>query len=107
MEAEYTKGDWTVLPDDSTVQQCCLAYGGNSFPGPMSNALMCHLSLLRKEHPEWEAAPELLKACKELADIFPEFSMSEMDASDFKDRANRIWAASQSAKNIIAKCEKG
>ncbi len=51
------------------------------------------------------AAPDLLKACKELADIFPENSMSEMDAADFKDRATRIWVASQSAKNIIAKAE--
>ena len=48
-------------------------------------------------------APNSIKVCKELADIFPESSISEMDAADFKDRAHRIWTASQSAKNVIAK----
>ena len=52
------------------------------------------------------AASDLLEACKELADIFPENSMSEMDAADFKDRANRIWAATQSAKAAISLAEK-
>ena len=55
---------WEITPDNPTVQQCCLSYGGHSFPGPMRNALKCHLSILRREHPEWEAAPSLLDACK-------------------------------------------
>jgi len=63
-ETKHTPEKWKVTPDNPIVQQCCLAYGGSSFPGPMRNALICHLSLLRKEHPEWEAAPELLEACK-------------------------------------------
>ena len=33
-------------PDASTIQQCCICYGGKSFPGPMKEALMCHLSIL-------------------------------------------------------------
>jgi hypothetical protein len=33
-------------PDNYTVQSCCLAYGGNSFPGPMEEALITHLSIL-------------------------------------------------------------
>ena len=60
----------------------------------------CHLDKV-------EAVREdLLEALKELADIFPEDSMGEMDASDFKDRSHRIWTASQTAKNLIAKAEK-
>jgi hypothetical protein len=34
-------------PDNYTVQSCCLAYGGSSFPGPMRDALQTHLSILR------------------------------------------------------------
>jgi len=34
-------------PDNQTVQQCCICYGGNSFPGPMKEALKCHLSILK------------------------------------------------------------
>ncbi len=56
----------------------------------------------------WNSYDALLKVCTELADIFPEQSMSEMDAADFKDRANRIWTAAQSAKAAITKTnEKG
>lgn len=51
----------------------------------------------------WNSHDDLLAACEELAEIFPEHSMSELDAADFKDRAARIWTASQSAKNIISK----
>jgi len=47
---------------------------------------------------------DLREVSKELAGIFPEESMSEMDAADFKDRANRIWVAAQGAKAAIAKC---
>ena len=35
------------VPDASTIQQCCICYGGKSFPGPMNDALMCHLSILK------------------------------------------------------------
>jgi hypothetical protein len=34
-------------PDSYTVQSCCLAYGGSSFSGPIKDALICHLSILR------------------------------------------------------------
>ena len=51
------------------------------------------------------AAPDLLAACKELASIFPEESMSEMDAADFKDRANRIWTAALEAKIATIKAQ--
>ena len=53
-------------------------------------------------HPD---SDDLLDVCKELAVIFPEKSMSAIDAADFKDRAHRIWVAAESAKNIIAKAE--
>ena len=49
---------------------------------------------------------DLLAACQELASIFPEESMSELDAADFKDRANRIWTAALEAKLAIAKAKK-
>ena len=64
MSEKHTPGKWEVTPNNPTVQNCCLAYGAHSFPGPMRNALICHLSLLRKEHPEWEAAPALLDNLK-------------------------------------------
>ena len=47
----------------------------------------------------------MLEACKELVDIFPEDNMSELDASDFKDRANRIWSAVRVAFKAIANAE--
>ncbi len=52
------------------------------------------------------AHDDLLAVCRELAEIFPEYSMGELGAADFKDRASRIWTASQSAKNTIAKAER-
>jgi len=55
---------WKTKADNPTVQQCCLAYGGSSFSGPMRNALMCHLSILRQEHPEWETTSDLLEALR-------------------------------------------
>jgi hypothetical protein len=46
-----TRADFVELlstaPDATTIQQCCLCYGGNSFPGPMRDALMCHIAILR------------------------------------------------------------
>ena len=34
-------------PDSYTVMNCCICYGGNSFTGPMEEALRCHLEILR------------------------------------------------------------
>ncbi len=50
-----------------------------------------------------ERIEELEDACRELVDIFPENSMSEMDAADFKDRAHRIWVAAGTAKVALVK----
>jgi hypothetical protein len=33
--------------DNYTVQSCCICYGGNSFPGPMLDALKCHLQIIQ------------------------------------------------------------
>ena len=55
-------------PNSSTLQQCCLAYGGHSFPGAMKNALECHLSILKNTFPHAEQAAnchdDLVGACK-------------------------------------------
>lgn len=32
--------------DNYTVQSCCICYGGSSFPGPMLEALKCHLQII-------------------------------------------------------------
>lgn len=99
-ESKHTPGPLEINPDNPTVQQCCLSYGGHSFSGPMRNALKCHLSILRREHPEWEAAPALLAACKE----FVRFCES-------KDRRNDDGIcptkAYKQAKAAIAEAEKG
>mgnify|MGYP001588134252 CR=1 FL=1 len=36
-------------PDNYTVQNCCLSYGGDSFSGPMKQALECHRDILVRE----------------------------------------------------------
>ena len=54
----------------------------------------------------WNSHDKLLEALQKLADIFPEHSMRELDAADFKDRAQRIWTASQIAKNLLADAKK-
>ncbi len=66
--------------------------------------------IIKSEHIEplsqiLTAVPDLLEACKKLVNIFPEYSMSELDACDFKDRAHRIWTAIESVKNILIKIE--
>lgn len=33
-------------PDNYTVQNCCICYGGSSFPGPIKDVLMCHNKIL-------------------------------------------------------------
>lgn len=43
-------------PDNYTVQSCCICYGGNSFPGPMREALKCHLAILQSRFGGMKAA---------------------------------------------------
>jgi hypothetical protein len=33
--------------DNYTVQSCCICYGGNSFPGPMKEALECFVEIMQ------------------------------------------------------------
>jgi hypothetical protein len=55
-EGPHTPTPWNAPPDSRTVQQCCLAYGGNSFSGPMKEALECHLAILKSKYPEFVEA---------------------------------------------------
>ena len=32
--------------DNYTIQSCCICYGGNSFPGPMKDALECFIQIV-------------------------------------------------------------
>lgn len=32
--------------DNYAVQSCCICYGGNSFPGPMKDALKCLMEII-------------------------------------------------------------
>ena len=66
MIMKHTKGPLDIKPDNHTVQQCCICYGGSS----MKEALECHLSILKKKYPELTAAAELLEACKSMLHIF-------------------------------------
>ena len=43
--------------DNYMVQNCCICYGGNSFPGPMREALECFVEIVHSRvdkilHPE-------------------------------------------------------
>uniref|UniRef100_A0A6M3LAA8 Uncharacterized protein n=1 Tax=viral metagenome TaxID=1070528 RepID=A0A6M3LAA8_9ZZZZ len=51
------------------------------------------------------AAPDLLKVCEFLAEVFPEDSIESMDAADFKDRAGKTMKAAEMAKTAITKAE--
>ena len=106
---------WQIKPDNKTVQQCCLAYGGSSFPGPMRNALMCHLSILRQERPEWEAAPEtkkhhdaLLEVSKALLYDLAESHTEEKDADHYGDNPEDCLYCKhiKQAEALIAQAEK-
>ena len=55
---------------------------------------------LKKSH------TKLVEALEYLKDIFPENDMSELDASDFKDRAMKIFTAAFRAKQALAEAEK-
>ena len=33
--------------DNYTLQSCCICYGGNSFPGPMREALECFSNIMQ------------------------------------------------------------
>ena len=96
---EHTKGNWKevgafVMSENNSVDICSTC-SINCLPleEQLANARLI------------AAAPNLLAACEELANIFPEYSISEMDAADFKDRANTIWVAVQSAKAAIKKAK--
>lgn len=53
-----------ITVDNYAVQSCCMAYGGNSFPGPMKRVLETYLSILKAQYPEIAAASDLLTASK-------------------------------------------
>ena len=99
--SEHTKGEWTYR-GTSRDNGVIIDVDGEYFA-----EIIFPMRKDRKNIPAnaclIAAAPKLLAVCEELAEIFPEHSMSELDAADFKDRAHRIWTASQSAKNTIAK----
>ena len=63
-ETQHTPGPLDTKPDNQTVQQCCLGYGGHSFPGHMKEALLCHLSILKSKYPVLAAAEDLREACE-------------------------------------------
>jgi hypothetical protein len=50
---------------------------------------------------------ELVEVCELLQNLFPEDDMSQMDASDFKDRAGQTMGIVCKAKALIAKAEGG
>ena len=50
------KDRFDIFIDNNTVQSCCICYGGNSFPGPMKEALECYLSILSAKYPTLAAA---------------------------------------------------
>lgn len=41
--------------DNYMVQSCCICYGGNSFPGPMKEALECFVEIVnqRADNPDY------------------------------------------------------
>ncbi len=49
-----------------------------------------------------ESQPDLLEACKLLAELFPE-ELDQLDAADFKDRAAQLMGCVLLAKDAIAK----
>lgn len=59
-------------PDNAAVQQACIVYGGNSFPGPMKKALECHLSILKRQYPVLDAAPDLFAALEAIIGTTPD-----------------------------------
>jgi len=61
---KHKAGPLDIKPDNQTIQQCCICYGGSSFPDPMREALEHHLSILRDRYPVLVTAPELLEVCK-------------------------------------------
>ena len=99
-----TQGKWLVssgvlvCDEKARIIANCMPLGMPEFDIPVEEAID-NARLIA-------AAPALLKVCKELADIFPENNISEMDAADFIDRANRIWTAAQSTKNVLAQAGK-
>jgi hypothetical protein len=98
-KAVSVPGPLDVKPDNRTVQACCLAYGGNSFSGPMKEALVCHLSILKSRHPEMNAAPDMLAA---LRSIIPSLE-ARLTA---KSKDVEAWDLLNAAKATIDKAEK-
>ena len=49
---------------------------------------------------------KLVEAARNIAFIFPETDMEDMDAADFKDRARQTFDAAQKAKQALTEAEK-
>ncbi len=98
---KHTSGPLDREPDNQTIQQCCICYGGSSFSGPMEEALKCHLSILKSKYPLLKAAPELLEACKESLKWFSKLA-ADHDGDYIAGNVMRHHAA---VSAIIAKAE--
>lgn len=90
-------------PDNYTVQNCCICYGGNSFSGPMKEALECHLNILKTKHPVLAAAPDLLEALdpEALEAIADEIGLQHKHSA----RAHSLQVIAKKQRTAIAKAE--
>lgn len=102
-QAKMKRAGVSLVIGDILIATCSREADGFGSPYGLDERIVKADEIARR----WNSHNDLLKACEELADIFPEHSMGELDAADFKDRSHRIWTASQTAKNLLAKAEKG
>jgi len=98
-ESKHTPGPLDTKPDNPTVQQCCICYGGNSFPGPMREALECHLSILSHKYPVLAAAPALLEALRAVRDTSGGYVF---DRDEMPDDENPVIISSSTYKQVKA-----
>lgn len=82
-----------IPPDNYTVQSAAICYGGSSFPGPIKDALLCHLEILKKKNPILHYAPELLIALERVV--------------VYIESAGLIPPCVREARKIIAKAKGG
>lgn len=89
-----------IPPDNQTIQQAAICYGGSSFPGPIKEALLCHLEILKRKYPVLDAAPDLLAALQTF------LRTTEICTSqNARPSRNHFLDAIREAKKAIAKAE--
>lgn len=100
----FTKGEWSINSWTQPDSEIRIGAEGTSRIATV-NLRDVSVNQQKANAQLISASPNLFKACKMLKEIFPENELSELDASDFKDRAAMIFSAVREAKVAINKAE--